>query len=653
MSGALSKGKLSLTEGRHCVIMRIQAEGPPDMIRTIKGGIPMKKTISLFAALAVAFAPGALPAAAAEDPVKADVPDEVYDQLFEGYNKYSFDTNSDSVVTQEELEASTSLELDLDKISDLSVLSKFKSCRFLYLKNGSFTDISAIKEMPALRMLDLTNVPLEDLSSIKGADLQVVDLNEMDGISLEEKLDIITWTPADIDKGFAVKVEPTPRGLLSTEELTIKIDDTSVAELIDSYYTSESYEIYGNSPGKTAYRLYKGEEEVLSGEINVSPFEVTELPLSDTVDTSETASCRWYGDNVAVIEGGALYGIKGSSAEKWSDNARALDMFYEKNADGDYFYYDMLLEKDGTLFINGQRIEGMTFDRLDTHRAVTADGELYAFYEEDGQPVPVLIGTDHESIPYYTYHYYVDTSGQVIWYTIDYSAAGKAVVSKQATGIKSPVSCEYDLFVDGDGVLWKCSSYRYYTLSDGGRTYGYKLEDGTYHQVSSGKELNVVPETEQGSGKFLSDGSFYIHQLSFKVTSEQDALIRWFIDKDNVFTVDFLGQHFAVNGVSKAIASSYDEENEKSYIWFIRTDGSLWSYCIEDNEVKKHWDSGTAPVRYDVNGDGEFNIADAVALQRWLLSDGTELVNGSAADADGDGRISVFDLILIKQALVG
>ena len=55
----------------------------------------------------------------------------------------------------------------------------------------------------------------------------------------------------------------------------------------------------------------------------------------------------------------------------------------------------------------------------------------------------------------------------------------------------------------------------------------------------------------------------------------------------------------------------------------------------------------------DVNADNQFNIADAVLLQRWLLGDQeAKLTNWQAADLCEDGRLDVFDMIVIKQLLV-
>lgn len=55
----------------------------------------------------------------------------------------------------------------------------------------------------------------------------------------------------------------------------------------------------------------------------------------------------------------------------------------------------------------------------------------------------------------------------------------------------------------------------------------------------------------------------------------------------------------------------------------------------------------------DVNGDGEFGTADLVLFQRWLLGDKTaELKNWEAADLCQDNRLDVYDLVLMRKAVV-
>ena len=55
----------------------------------------------------------------------------------------------------------------------------------------------------------------------------------------------------------------------------------------------------------------------------------------------------------------------------------------------------------------------------------------------------------------------------------------------------------------------------------------------------------------------------------------------------------------------------------------------------------------------DVNEDGSFNVADVVLLQKWLLAvPDTHLANWKAADFCEDNKLDVFDLTLMKRALL-
>ena len=58
-------------------------------------------------------------------------------------------------------------------------------------------------------------------------------------------------------------------------------------------------------------------------------------------------------------------------------------------------------------------------------------------------------------------------------------------------------------------------------------------------------------------------------------------------------------------------------------------------------------------VAGDVNMDGKFDVADVILLQKWILaSPGTELKNWKAGDMCEDGVLDVFDLCMMKTALV-
>ena len=55
----------------------------------------------------------------------------------------------------------------------------------------------------------------------------------------------------------------------------------------------------------------------------------------------------------------------------------------------------------------------------------------------------------------------------------------------------------------------------------------------------------------------------------------------------------------------------------------------------------------------DVNGDETFGIADVIMLQKWILGvPNTRLVNWKAADFCEDDKLDIFDLCLMKRALI-
>ena len=58
-------------------------------------------------------------------------------------------------------------------------------------------------------------------------------------------------------------------------------------------------------------------------------------------------------------------------------------------------------------------------------------------------------------------------------------------------------------------------------------------------------------------------------------------------------------------------------------------------------------------VSGNINGDSEFSIADVVALQKWLLNAyDKDIYNWAEADFDLDNKITIFDLVLMRKALL-
>ena len=52
----------------------------------------------------------------------------------------------------------------------------------------------------------------------------------------------------------------------------------------------------------------------------------------------------------------------------------------------------------------------------------------------------------------------------------------------------------------------------------------------------------------------------------------------------------------------------------------------------------------------DVNGDGDIDISDVVALVNIILSDGTD--ENSSADVNGDGSVDISDVVALVNIIL-
>lgn len=79
------------------------------------------------------------------------------------------------------------------------------------------------------------------------------------------------------------------------------------------------------------------------------------------------------------------------------------------------------------------------------------------------------------------------------------------------------------------------------------------------------------------------------------------------------------------------------------------------------NEVTIYWNS---PLTYlftfinnqetiagDINADGQFNAADVIMMQKYLIGDG-DLIDWKVGDLSKDNVINIFDMILMKRNLL-
>ncbi len=70
------------------------------------------------------------------------------------------------------------------------------------------------------------------------------------------------------------------------------------------------------------------------------------------------------------------------------------------------------------------------------------------------------------------------------------------------------------------------------------------------------------------------------------------------------------------------------------------------------NELAFYGYPAPESIQMDVNADGAFNLLDIITMQKWLLNDGTTLADWKAGDCDQNQKINIYDLILMKKALL-
>ena len=98
--------------------------------------------------------------------------------------------------------------------------------------------------------------------------------------------------------------------------------------------------------------------------------------------------------------------------------------------------------------------------------------------------------------------------------------------------------------------------------------------------------------------------------------------------------------------LSKSLLKKAFEDLGNYYVENTNTD-------LNDEYPVFKWQLFTSTLKGDVNGDGEFNVADVVCLQRWLLADKRIVLNcWKNGDMCSDNRIDVFDLCLMKGELL-
>ena len=133
--------------------------------------------------------------------------------------------------------------------------------------------------------------------------------------------------------------------------------------------------------------------------------------------------------------------------------------------------------------------------------------------------------------------------------------------------------------------------------------------------------------------------------VTFNMTSDTGMVFTLGIDdKDGnrLYTYD---TGFDSPSTSKTYTRSFDTPGE--YSCWITTYNAIGSL-----DSKRFYFTILSKIDGDCNNDGQFSIADIIALQKWLLNDDTELANWQAADFSKDNILSISDLCIMKNKLL-
>lgn len=178
-------------------------------------------------------------------------------------------------------------------------------------------------------------------------------------------------------------------------------------------------------------------------------------------------------------------------------------------------------------------------------------------------------------------------------------------------------------------------------------------------------KYNQIKPTPEGYGtlnlKFINGTTgeaFTETKGKFQLISDDEIIKSWNASEGSEITIGELSRECTYE--LRYIDDYYgDLPYAQQYRYEIDTNKSRYHFSFGyDSEVscnvylKKRY-RGDPFLLGDVNSDNLFNIADVVTLQKWLLGKpNAVLMNWRAADICKDGVLNVFDLCLMKKAVI-
>lgn len=239
------------------------------------------------------------------------------------------------------------------------------------------------------------------------------------------------------------------------------------------------------------------------------------------------------------------------------------------------------------------------------------------------------------------------TTVKVGMYDLTVNPNGGTVINESGTKTTSAFK------VTKNQLIYLGSNYNSMSWLKSSRT-GYTFT-GWYTAATGGTKVHGA------DGKCVNEGT-YFKNGNYQKAAALTLYAQW---KANTYTVA-LNANGGECFIKNTIVTYNDKYGslpfpmKKGYIfkgWYTAATGG--TKVTEDTKVTitgnqtlyAQWQAET--VAGDVNADGEFNIDDAVLLQKWLLAvPDTDLANWENGDLCKDGILNVFDLCLMKRMLV-
>ena len=637
----------------------------------------MKKFVAFAIAINVMMSAVSLTSLAAEKTEKADLPESVYQQLVEQVN---IDINEDGIITEEEYCNATSITLDLEGVDSIDFLDRLVSPRYLYLLNGNISDFSSLAKFNSLETLQLSDMPqVTDISFVKGMNLLKFYIVGLEQITDEQKIEVMKFHDADTSVGFSALIGATPKGMFEYDKLLLEISDTSVAGFDtskDNPVMTSFASIYGRSAGSTEYSLKLKGNEIYKGKINVKEISVTTLPDEVGQTMPKISDSYFYSEaDKVVLKDGKLYKLADGKLVTVAENVADFDKDNTYNDDGEFIRIETILYEDGTVEVNGERLlnaDGLNFKKIGRGFCITDNGDVYSIRQEKGKYKVDLIYHGFDRFLENSSLEFISDIGEVI--QIELKKDGSTTIGYQAfpTGIMDVVDSYNYFFIDKNKVLWEINrhvgsepsvrkraedvvyvGYQYYS---NGSVYGcvHITSDGTAYDAGTTRKVILfeeAPDLYKNAGNFVLD--FENQGIYITSSVKSNGEYNYHITDDNILCMEYDGKKAAVADVDSYIAARRGAGGKSVYAYFLKADGTIWSYSF-DNQEYYNTQSKTAPIiTGDFNSDGIFNTADIVTFQKWLLAEhNTEVNNWRAADMNEDNVLDVFDLCLMRKAII-